>query len=529
MDFGTIHRGAHNTGSWDHNMFWISVKKRGELLPPEPVMQTVSINEPPAILFSFQPPLARPGITGFETKLLEALRAYPDRLEMWLKEGNPLRNHRNLIALYTGFFEICNANGIEYWLEFGSLLGYVRHKGIIPWEWDMDVGCTSAHFRTLLDAGTTMKRDHPLIGFRHYQHPEYGDAGYSFYLKSDPDILCDIAEYRQEGDKLVCTAASWNYPSHRVEDILPVRRVTMLGESHDPARPEMILRSTQTVLGQYMGDGSLDKNRIGYEQYDPVPFLLTHLYHPESAERLCSAPFVDVGEASSIAEGFETFGYAGCPFVVRNCRIADIAPESFVRRLEAADGTVFGWGNEQELVGDLRLRDVVNDWKQDALAANVIDAPIAELFTGMRWMRDFHRHGIAASSLMLVLTNRLTYTPFHQDRPTEGGGWMWLAEGQKLWNLIDFEDCDLLFDGQTKTLPDLVRPNFSTNTDMPCGAVRGKRGSAPEIFSLPTRVGSFCPHIPAGSRPGRLFGAARRRGMHTTDGSVVRRTLPNQA
>ena len=102
-----------------------------------------------------------------------------------------------------GFFEICNANGIEYWLEFGSLLGYVRHKGIIPWKWDMEVGCTSTHFRTLLNVGTAIERDHPLFGFHHYQHPEYGDAGYNFYLKSNPDILCDIAEYRQEGDKLV--------------------------------------------------------------------------------------------------------------------------------------------------------------------------------------------------------------------------------------------------------------------------------------------------------------------------------------
>ena len=61
MDFGTIHRGAHNTGSWDRNMFWISVKKRGELLPPEPVMQTVSINGLPAPVVPFQPPLAGEG------------------------------------------------------------------------------------------------------------------------------------------------------------------------------------------------------------------------------------------------------------------------------------------------------------------------------------------------------------------------------------------------------------------------------------------------------------------------------------
>jgi phosphatidylglycerophosphate synthase len=39
MDFGTIHRGIANTGAHDRSMFWISVKKHGDLLPPEPVLQ----------------------------------------------------------------------------------------------------------------------------------------------------------------------------------------------------------------------------------------------------------------------------------------------------------------------------------------------------------------------------------------------------------------------------------------------------------------------------------------------------------
>ena len=408
-------------------------------------------------------------VTPFEQRLLEALRSEPNRVGMWVGLGDPLRNHRDIIALYDRFFDICNAHGIEYWLEYGSLLGYVRHGGIIPWEWDMDVGCTPANFQKFLEVGQRIESEDPLFGFRYYHDPEYGAPGYSFYLKANPSILCDVCEYREEGDRLVCAVSSWNYPSHATADVLPVQRVNLLGQSVlVPAHPERMLEKTQSILGQCpVGSGvtEYNQNRIGYRQYDPVPFVLTQLFHPDLAERLCAPPVVDVEEAPTIGEGFERIGREGRPFIVRRCRIADLPTETFVARLQASDGTVFGWNADQLMVGDLGLSDTIAAWKRGHLDANIIDAPIPQVFGAADVSPDLAAYGISASVLMLVASTRLTYTPFHQDPPLEGGGWMWLAEGQKLWNLVDYTDNDVLLDPVNKTLQDVSVADLLSRKD----------------------------------------------------------------
>lgn len=54
---------------------------------------------------------------------------------------------------------VCKQSNLTYWLDYGTLLGAVRHKGFIPWDDDVDTGMMRQDYEKLYEVFDKTKRN----------------------------------------------------------------------------------------------------------------------------------------------------------------------------------------------------------------------------------------------------------------------------------------------------------------------------------------------------------------------------------
>ena len=58
---------------------------------------------------------------------------------------------KEMINILKYIDDICKENDIKYSLIDGSLIGAIRHKGIIPWDDDIDIGLLYNDYKKLIE------------------------------------------------------------------------------------------------------------------------------------------------------------------------------------------------------------------------------------------------------------------------------------------------------------------------------------------------------------------------------------------
>lgn len=73
-------------------------------------------------------------------------------LDYELKPKRLLNNLQTLCSQLLLFINnVCDKHNIDWWLDYGNLLGAVRHENFIPWDDDMDIGMMRSSYHKFVD------------------------------------------------------------------------------------------------------------------------------------------------------------------------------------------------------------------------------------------------------------------------------------------------------------------------------------------------------------------------------------------
>lgn len=186
----------------------------------------------------------------------------------WLIWGDPLRPRDDLARLLAFTGDFMERHRLVFWLEWGTLLGAVRHGELIPWDFDLDVGMPEASLQAIHRIAAEI--DFP-AGYSFTSNEE----GYArFWLGNN---WIDLVGYRllpETGEWQAVlpqtyrspeTPASERYENYREAQLFP------LASGQVGQRTYPLPRDAQGILRRCYGD---------YERLDRVPLVFSILYHP---------------------------------------------------------------------------------------------------------------------------------------------------------------------------------------------------------------------------------------------------------
>ncbi len=97
---------------------------------------------------------------------------------------------------------VCKQNGLKYWLDGGTLLGAVRHKGFIPWDDDIDVAMLRDDYEKIIDAFKKSSRNPDIFADYVVSERNFAQCIIKVQHKKCPHLFVDIFPWDIYGKRL---------------------------------------------------------------------------------------------------------------------------------------------------------------------------------------------------------------------------------------------------------------------------------------------------------------------------------------
>ena len=159
--------------------------------------------------------------------------------------GRRALEQANMLSLICEFDRVCKKLGVQYWLDFGTLLGAKRHAGFVPWDEDADCGMLYGELEKNLEnfkAETSPE-------FEFCAHKRNGELIYAGLNSKDRSFesYLDIYAYLDLGDRLKLKLNSFKvaYMNYEIPKsiILPTSEILFEGKQLSaPADVDSYLR-----------------------------------------------------------------------------------------------------------------------------------------------------------------------------------------------------------------------------------------------------------------------------------------------
>lgn len=326
----------------------------------------------------------------------------------------------NLLKLTEELLHICERHNIIIWPECGSLLGYHRHSGIIPWDYDGDYGLFATDRNKFIELFNKEKSQNTILDVNYYKD----DGCLIIHFNDNLDDTIDIVFYNQTQTGIdsiqkaeTKQAYSCSYPYYMSNDEFhPLKESVFIGHKiYIPNKSEKIL---ETTYGNWKECPKEFQDFVSDNfVVSPFKFITTHTIN-------------DFNELRNLIEKSDV------PLIVKNSSLLNCSQSQFQKLIEEQKSPIWGYYTSSTWnTDDYFGKQIWKDYTNNSLKVNIVDSPVDDRSMLPDEWTKYIMPKLGAKShyaLTWILTNMPKVTHFHTD-PEYAGGFMKLLEGEKIW------------------------------------------------------------------------------------------------